>query len=393
LSILESDQKLLLVSRKFWPMSDDSSHRLLQLIDGLRSIGVDCHVLTARWHASWPESLTLRGAKVSRILPPPKNNWNEGQFQKQVLAWLSLHVENYNAIYVDRADGLLSAIATRASRWRKPLIARFSLDGDTQGVAKGQWLGPAAAADACRRCDRIVTPSAAAHRTLISQGIDPQRIERIPDWVTMRATRTQEARAAAAAALFQVSSDFVIPSKTDLIVHYGTAHAEQWMPVVTAVCDLLDRGASVRMWILGSGTSPVELYDVVKDRGWHREILVFEGFDDLEEIANVADLAIVSNPTVAYQFSGLLFLGSEVPIITLDGAETKKWLAEGQPIKHYSHANDLLTQLMDWQIHRQQWNAEAVAIAAHMRVEHHAPSESLSRWETILRDASIGMNR
>jgi hypothetical protein len=374
-------------------MSDDSSHRLLQWIDALRGGGIDVHVVTARWHPSWPESLMLRGASVTRLLPPPRNNWNEGQFQKHVVAWLGHHVDNYDSIYVDRSDGLLAAISAKASRWRKPLIARFSLDGDTQGVAKGQWLGPAAAADACRRCDRIIAPSAAAHRVLISQGIESQIIERIPDWVASHAPRTSEARAAAAGSLFQVSSDLVIPARTELIVHYGTAEAEQLKPVVTAVCDLLDRGASVRLWILGGGSPSVEVHDLVKDRGWHREILQFDGFDDLEEIASVADLAIVSNPSVAYQFSALMFLQSDVPLITVDGVETKSWLAEGQPIKHYSNAQDLLEQLLDWQIHRHQWNAEAATVRAHAEKVRSSAAACFHRWETLLRTASIGTSR
>jgi glycosyltransferase involved in cell wall biosynthesis len=393
LSILESVHRLVLVTRKFWPMSDDSSHRLLQLVDGLRTCGIDLHVLTARWHPSWPENLTLRRANVTRILPPPRNNWNEAHFQKQIVSWLTQHVDTYDSIYVDRADGLLAAITAKASKWKKPVIARYSIDTDTQGVTKGQCVGSAAAADACRRCDRIIAPSAAAHRALISQSIDSHRIDRIPDWTSIRVERSQESRAAAAAALFQVSSDLVIPGRTDLIVHYGTAETSELMPVVQAVCDLLDRGASVRMWILGSGFAHVDILDAIKDRGWHREILLFDGFDDLEEIVEVADLAIVSNPSVAYQFSALMFLHSDVPVITADGPETKSWLAEGQPIKSYRDSHDLLNQLLDWQIHRQQWIAEAAVCRAHSLAQRHSPAACISQWETILRTTSIGTIR
>lgn len=393
MSILETASRLVIVTRRFWPMTDDGSHRLFQLIDGLRSCGIEPQVLTARWHPSWPERATLRGARVTRILPSPRTNWNEGQFQRQVIAWLSQKTEQYDAIYVDRADGLMAAISAKSAKWQKPLIARFLLDGDNHALAKGQSMTAASAADACRRADRVIAPTANAHRILVGEGIDPQRIERIPDWVDLKAQRTKEARAAAAAALFQVSSDFVIPGRTDLIVHYGAAQTAELMNVATAVCDLLDQGASVRFWILGSGHHHPEILDAVKDRGWHREILLFDGFDDLEEIADVADLAIVSNPAVAFQYSAQLFLNSDIPLIALQGPETKSWLADGYAIKTYSHASDLLVRLQEWQVHRQQWLAEATAsrTAAH----HNQPSsaDSLRQWEGMLRASSIGNTR
>lgn len=393
MSILDTAHRLVIVTRKFWPMTDDASHRLFQLIDALRGCGVDIHVLTARWHPSWPEHATLRGAKVTRILPPPRTNWNEGHFQKNVVAWLSQHAETYDSIYVDRADGLASAITARGGKWHKTIIGRFSNDNDTHGIPKGQFFGAQAAADACRRCDRIIAPTASAHRILVSQGIEPHRIERIPDWVEHRAEKSQEARAAAATALFQVSSDFVIPSRTDLIVHYGTAETKELLTVTQALCDLLDQGASVRLWILGSGASQVEIHDAVKDRGWHREILQFDGFDNLDEIASVADLAIVANPSVAFQYSAQLFLQSDIPVVVADGPDTKSWLGDGQSVKSYSDAKELLSLLQQWQIHRQQWAEEAKVLRAHAQSTRFSAEKCRTSWESMLRSSSIGTTR
>lgn len=392
-SILETAHRLVIVARHFWPMTDESSHRLLQWIDGLRQCSIDVHVVTARWHPSWPERSVLRGAQVTRLLPPPRSNWNEGQFQKHVLTWLAQHADACDAIYVDRADGLASAIAAKASKWGKPVVARFAVGEDSHGIARGQWLAPAAAADACRRCDRIVVPSAAAHRILISEGIDPKRIERIADWVATRAPRTMEARAAAGAALFQVSSDFVIPGRTELIVHYGPTQTKDLLALAHSICDVLDLGFSVRCWILGSGDSHPEVCDAIKDRGWHREILLFDGFDDLEEIASVADLAIVSNPANAFQFSALMFLNADIPMIIAEGPETKGWIAEGQPIHAYASSRELVSQLQNWKWHRVQWDAQAAAWRAHALGTRHSSIKAMGQWETMLRTLSIGTTR
>lgn len=371
-------------------MTDDSSHRLLQMIDTFRTLGIDVHVLTARWHSSWPERATLRGAHVTRLLPPPRTNWNEGHFQRQVLTWLGQNSESYDAIYVDRSDGLASAIGAKGTKWRKPVLVRFAIDNDTRGIAKGQMFGLAAAADACRRCDRVIAPNAAAHRILISEGIDPERIHRIPDWAVGNVDRTREARSAAAAALFQVSSDFVIPRQTDLIIHYGFTETRELMIVASALCDFLDRGASVRMWIVGCGSSQEEVLDAVRDRGWHREILLFDGFDDLEEIASVADLGIVSNPAIASQYSALFFADAGIPLLV--AGETTPHDTAPYATASYSDRDKLLARLQEWQIHRQQWSEQAIRRSRSSTVQQQA-TQSARLWEEVLRPSSIGTHR
>jgi hypothetical protein len=335
----------------------------------------------------------LRDSPVVRLLPSPRSNWNEGHFQKNVVAWLKANQALYDAIYVDRADGLLSAIVAKASRWRKPVIARFSVDSDTQHLAKSQCLTPADAAETCRQCDRIVTPSAWAHRVLLSQGVDPKRIARIPDWVNSHVERTPEARRAASGSLFQVSSDFVVPGGTALILHYGRTEPESLLTLIRAVCDLLDQGVSVRMWVVASQASPTEIYDAIKDRGWHREILLFDGFDDLEELVAVSDLAIVSNPDTALQFSTPLFLNSDVPLIVADTPESKSWFPPSQPWKLYANSVELFERLRDWHVHRQQWEAEAIALRVYSHGHRQTANKSLDQWEQLLKPLSIESSR
>ena len=89
-----------------------------------------------------------------------------------------------------------------------------------------------------------------------------------------------------------MSSDFLIPGRTDLLVHLGVSEAIPLRKAIQAVCDLLDAGASLRMWVIGSGLDLSALYDLIKSRGWHREILLFDGFDDLQELIRVTDCTL-----------------------------------------------------------------------------------------------------
>jgi glycosyltransferase involved in cell wall biosynthesis len=383
-------RRMVCVTRRFWPHVDDACLRLLAMFDGLTERGIQPHVLTARWHASWPERAVLRDASVVRLLPPPSSHWNEGHFQKNVVTWLARNVEAYDCIYVDRADGLLSAIVSKSAKWRKPVVARFALEHAPGEMAKAHHQTSVATVNALRRCQCIVTPSSAAHRYLLAQGIDAKRIERIPDTVERSADRSHDARREASASLFQVSSDFVIPGRTDLILHVGLAEPNALWIAVSAVCDLLDAGVSVRMWVIGSGTEQDRIHQGIKDRGWHREILLFDGFDDLEELVAVADLALVSNPEVALQYSALMFLNSNVPMILADTLETRSRWPELQLLKLYRDREELVARLRDWQIHRQQWNTEAIALRH--QVERQLPGiDSMNLWEKIVKSLAIGI--
>lgn len=374
-----------MIARRFWPHVDDGCLRLMQLLDGWRSRGIEATVLTARWHSQWPEKAMLRECHLHRLLPSPRSNWNESQFQKNVVAWIGKHVDEFDAIYVDRADGLLAAIAAKCGKWNKPLVTRFSLEGEVEGVARSQQVSPVMAAEACRRTDAVVVPNSFAQRVLLSHGFDERKIVNIPDTVEGCVPRDLDSRNRAAGALFDVSSDFVIPGRTDLLLHLGNADAKSLVTATRTVCDLLDQGASLRMWIINAGQGTQAVFDQVKNRGWHREILLFDAFDDLEELVAVADLAIVSNPDATLQFSVPLMMNSELPMVIAESVESKNLHPETLLMKYYDSQESLQRQLKDWLVHRQQWLTEAMGLRASYR-RHRPHQRTLDQWGALYRD-------
>ncbi len=382
---MSSPKRILVVSRKFWPLVDEGCHRLLGWSHALQRRGHSIQVLTARWHASWPSQSNLRGIPIDRLLPVPSSNWNEGHFQKNVVQWISNHLDLFDVIYVDRCDGLLTAIQSKAARWSKPVVTRFTVEVQKSGLAKNQWFAPISAADACRRSTRVVTSTVFAQRLLVSHGIDARRIVRIGDVAWSSFSRKQENRQAASSALFEVSSDFVVPGRTDLILHFGEADAKTLLQTVLCVCDFLDAGASLRMWIVGSETSVDAIYPTIKSRGWHREIMLFDGFDDVEDLIAMADLAVVSNPDAALQFSVPTFANSELPLMMADTVEARNWLPDSHRSALFSSSEQLHSVMLDWMSHRRQWESDAVALKAWVR--RSMPTElALDQWTNLFRD-------
>jgi hypothetical protein len=319
--------KLLVVARRFWPICDDSSQRLLHWCASLVRAGVDVHVLTARWHASWPEYSLCRDVPVSRLLPGPNSNWNETHFQKNVVQWIGGRTQNFDCLYVDRSDGLLSTILQRASPWELPVYSRFSTNDSGVGLSNSQRVSLVAMADACRPCAKVVCPTIGSHRWLIGHGISESKIVRIEDPAWFSIDRSEESRSAASHALFETCSDFVIPGRTSILLHVGVSESKPLRNVIQSLCEFLDQGALLRAWIVGCGIPPQTLYDLTKSRGWHREILLFDPFDDLQELMRVADLAIVSNPKETLQFTvpTLAHAGVQSLVAGIQSISTVRW--------------------------------------------------------------------
>ena len=66
--------RLLVVTRKYWPVVDEACMRLMHWIDHWKSLGIDVQIVTARWNKAWPSQANLRGAQVHRLVPPPTHN-------------------------------------------------------------------------------------------------------------------------------------------------------------------------------------------------------------------------------------------------------------------------------------------------------------------------------
>jgi len=325
---------------------------------------------------------------VHRLLPSPNTNWNESHFQKNAVQWISKSAKNYDCIYVDRADGLVASLQSKSSKWNLPIVVRFSPEESGFGLASGLRITHVAMADHCRRVTRVVCPTPNAHRILVSQGIAESQIVRIADTAWEHVTRSDELRTNASNALFDTSSDFLIPGRTDLLLHLGVSEAIPLREAIQVVCDLLDAGASMRMWVIGSGLDPSSLYDLIKSRGWHREILLFDGFDDLQELIRVADVCITSNPKEAIQYTLPMLASAGVPMLIADDPECRAWLPENHHFQLYSTEQALAQKLQDFIANRERWTSSGLALRQTLR-RGKTLDECIQQWLSLFRDSIL----
>ena len=383
--------RVQIVARNYWPICDEPSLRLMHTLDAWNSIGIVPKVLTTRWNSQWPDRAFLRSVLVERLLPAQTSSWNESHFQRNVTKWLVQHADSYDALYVDASDPLLAAIVAKIKPIGKPILARFCLDQSP--VAKPRALSsylPSTPpiADSLRKCSAVIADHRRAYQSLLDLGVSKERSTWIPDAVFAPAERSESLRRSAAHALFQISGDLAIPTQTALMMHFGETTMSQIQVVLQSVCDLLERGIPVRMWLIHPGPDAPKIYEWLRLRGWHHDVLIFDGFDVLDDLICVADLAIVSNPACSLQYSTRMVLESQLPMIVAVDPALSDWMPETPLMKWYYSRESLGNQLADFLTHREQWQAEAESLQRHY--QRHEPKEHwLDRWRSIFTEVTL----
>ena len=384
-----SPLRVQVVARSYWPISDEPSQRLMHTLDAWNTIGIQSSVLTTRWNNNWPDKAALRSVRVERLLPAPTSSWNETHFQRNLTKWLVKSADTFDAIYVDAADSLLSAIVPKATAMGKPVLCRDSHDQASCPIPRSlgtYFPSNPSISDSLRKCAAVVADHRRGYQDLIEMGVSKERSVWIPDAVFEPAQRSEAKRAMARNALFDVSGDLAIPTQTHLLLHFGETSLSQLQVVLQSICDLLDRGIPVRMWLINPGQDAPKIYEWLRLQGWHREVLIFDGFDVLEDLICIADLVLVSNPACSLQYSTRLALESQVPLIAALDPRVSDWMPETPLMKWYYSRESLGDQLTDWIAHRAQWEAQAVALRRHYQ-RHHPTSHWLDRWSSIFAKA------
>jgi glycosyltransferase involved in cell wall biosynthesis len=323
---------------------------------------------------------------VHRLLPGPNSSWNEVHFQKNVCQWIDKRSKEFDCVYVDRSDGLLSAVASRAAKWNLPIIARFAPEDTGFGISQSQRLQQVAMVESCRRCARVVCPTQHAQRVIVSRGMAHHRVNHIPDPAWERIERSDTLKAMATQSLFDTCSDFVVPGRSSVVLHLGVSELKPLRNTIQSLCDILDFGAMLRVWIVGCGLPAASIYDLIKSRGWHREILVFDSFDDIQELVRVADLAIVSNPIEASQFSLPVLAQAGVPLVIAENAECRSWIPEPYHFLFCSNTvSGFSERIQDWITNRERWSASAWELRSLLRRQNSC-DEVIHQWLAMVRD-------
>jgi glycosyltransferase involved in cell wall biosynthesis len=308
--------RVVLVTRRFWPLVGGAEIMAARLAGALHARGAATTILTARWQADWPAEIDRHGVRVIRLPNPATRVWGTWRYMQAVGRWLRQHRSAFDLAYVSmlKHDAYAAIAAARGSF---PVVVRAEGAGLTGDC---HWQLEATCGlrikRRCQRADALVAPSPAIERELIVAGYSRQRIHYIPNGVVMPEPRDAANRAEARADLAEADPSLAIGNDAPLAVYTGRLHAMKGLDdLIRAWPRVLKELPSARLWLVGDGPHRAELNDLIGRLGLWGFVYLAGPFDDVEEFLRAADLFALPSLEEGMSLAVLEAMAMGLPVI------------------------------------------------------------------------------
>lgn len=316
--------RILIVTRRYWPDTDDLSLFLSALANRLKKSSLrraaNCQlvVVTPRWHRSWPTRIQVEEIPVVRLDPPPISALREKRYVRSLAKFFADSGSEFDAVVCGQSDwDALQAVQSMASQ-NIPVFVRFEPnDLAMDGLQFDRWnFRTSPALQACRKASVVIVTSQAAHQQIVACGIPAEKVVRYPIWRTPPIDRSQSAQVAARNALKDVNYELMTDSRTRVLLVPGALTAAWGIEyLIDSIWPLLDGNPSLKLWLLGDGPLRDRIYRQLKYHGVHRSTVMPGIFSSLEPVLQAADACLF--PKVGCGMSWLLptCMASGIPVL------------------------------------------------------------------------------
>jgi glycosyltransferase involved in cell wall biosynthesis len=286
--------RVVLVTRRFWPLVGGAEIMAARLAAGLKERGAATTLITARWQNDWPAEIEQHGVRVLRLAQPQTRLWGTWRYMQSVGRWLMSHRSQFDIVYVSMLKHDAYAAVTAAQTGGFPVVLRAEgagLTGDCHWQLEANC--GARIKRRCRQADAFVAPSPAIERELIVSGYARGKIHYVPNGVAIPEGRDAARRSQARADLAQADPSLAI-GDAPLVVYTGRLHKMKGLDdLVRAWPRVLERLPEARLWLVGDGPHRAELSALVDDLGLWGFVYVTGPFDDVDEFLQAADLFVL----------------------------------------------------------------------------------------------------
>jgi len=316
--------RLLIVSPRYWPLVGDQERAHANLVEQLCRRGVATTVLTAKWHASWPDLVLHRQAWVVRLSHAPRGGWATFRYLRELTRWISEHRPDFDVVYVmnlrQEAYAVLSALP--------PPGPAVVLQAQRAG-----WTGDCAWQERarfgkrvrkhCREAAAIVATCEASAQELRSAGYS--QVTLIPSGAAEAPPRSASDRFRARAALAEVNCDLFVAEYTPVAVcveqfdeRRGLADLiRAWVPIAA-------RWPATRLWLIGDGPLREALYEQIVDLGLQHHIQMPGSFDDLRELLLAGDVYVSASPDFGFTPTLAEAMAAGLPVVACDSPDVRE---------------------------------------------------------------------
>jgi glycosyltransferase involved in cell wall biosynthesis len=312
--------RLVLVTRRFWPLVGGAEAMMANLAIGFRERGAPTTILTARWQSEWPATVEHHGVHVER-LPQPSTRWlGTWRYMRALTQRLQARHEEHDLVYVSmlKHDAYAAIGATRRSRL--PVVLRAEGAGATGDV---HWQ---LEANFGRRIKRrsmraaaLVAPSPAIERELIAAGYSRDRIHYIPNGVPIPPPRDPAARDKVRGWLARSQPALYVHPGARLAVYTGRLHETKGLAhLIEAWYAVVRHDPTARLWLVGEGPERPKLVALIRELELNGSVVLTGAFDQVDDLLAAADLFVLPSLEEGMSLALLEAMAAGLPIVASD---------------------------------------------------------------------------
>lgn len=308
--------RVVLVTRRFWPLVGGAEIMAARLAAGLQARGAATTLLTARWHGDWPAEIEQHGVRVLRLAHPQQRVWGTWRYMQAVHRWLLRHRGEFDLVYVSMLKHDAYAAVTAGRKGRFPVVLRAEGAGIT-GDCHWQLEANCGARikQRCQRANAFIAPSPAIENELIVSGYSRGRIHYIPNGVVIPEPRDLGRRTQARGDLAAADASLAI-GDAPLVLYTGRLHKMKGLEdLIRAWPRVLACIPNARLWLVGDGPHRAELAELAGELGLWGLVYLTGPFDDVEEFLQAADLFVLPSLEEGMSLALLEAMASGLPVI------------------------------------------------------------------------------
>lgn len=346
---------------------------MANLAEELTRQGHQVQLVTAQWHPDWPKQISHRGIPVVRLPNPSVRGWGTVRYMMSLGRWLRTHQTQLDAVYVSMLKHSAVVATSRLQGSKVPVILRAEGAGETGDCAFHESANFGhRIRRTCQQADGFVAPSQQIFDEMISSGFERDKIHFIPNGVRVGATRSDEQRRAARAALAAANPILTLAESAPLVVFTGRLHPGKGLTkVVRAWPYVLQRFPMARLWLIGEGPQEGELASMVGAMGLQSRIILPGAFDTVEDVLAAADAFVLPSLHEGMSIALLEAMAAELPCVVSDIPGNRILIDHDEtglvfPVDDVSVLADSIIQVLESQL-----LAKRLGEAARLRVIQH----------------------
>ena len=324
-------ERVVLVTRRFWPLVGGAERNMVNLAQSLVARGAQVTILTARWVSGWPAEITLGGAHVVRLPQPERRVFGTARYMLELARWLRRHQGEYDLVYVSMLKHDAAAALWAVGK-RVPVVVRAEgagLSGDCQWQREDRWGW--LIRRQCRRAAAFVAPSQTIFEELVEAGYPLDRIHEVPNGVLLPPPRSPGERGAARTALTEAHPSLFVPPAAPLALYTGRLHAAKGLDCLLAAWKtVLTRWPTARLWIAGEGPHQPTLAAQINAMGLHGRAVLVGTFDFVDDLLAAADLFVLPSFEEGMSLALLEAMAAGLPVVATDIAGNRRLVDDGR---------------------------------------------------------------